>query len=604
MKEEKEVSPIFQSVEKNLQIIIDPITRIEGHMALHVVMDAEKRKISDAHSYATMFRGFEIILEGRDPPDSIFINQRICGVCPVPHAYAAALANDMALNASPPPLATVIRDLTDEAEILYDHPIHLFQLAGPDYSQAVVSKFNSNWIDAAKDYTCEFKDVHGCATIAELMEALNPLSGRLYLYTLKMERHARKLASLLGAKHPHVNTFVPGGVSRTWNANEAEETLSMVFALAGFSKLVVTVWEDMCRFLYDIGYEMVGARPANLLAYGTLDDPEVYDGKYENMTEFGNKRLFPPGVVDKGELITHDLTEIHLGVREFVDHSYYKMWSQEFTKDPIGNPLDAHHPWNKETIPNPVSRSWDGKYSWGMCIRWYDRSGEKHVVEVGPLARIYVSALAGLTNFDSPYSAIKTGGGRVRISLPVTRSELLPSQLWDPMEFEWRVPSFSIGGIAHVNTIERLRARAYNHAYYAACALLNALQMITYMGKGKTEVWTKFERPGFSMGVGLNEAARGALGHWIVVKNGRIHRYQVITPTAWNISPLDPDGEHGPVEQAEIDSPVTESNDPSNWVGVDAMRVVRSYDPCLACTVHMYSGGRLIKKQRFSPISG
>lgn len=586
-----------------IEVILDPITRIEGHMAIHAVMDSDSRKVVEAHSYATMFRGFEIILKGRDPPDAIFINQRICGVCPVPHAYAAAMAEDMALGASPPPLAIVLRNLTDAAEILYDHPIHLFQLAGPEYSAAIVSKFNKAWWEAAKDFTCEHRDVHGKSTMAELMAALNPFEGDIYLYTLKMERHARKLASLLGAKHPHVNTFVPGGVARTWTANEATKVLSMVMALAGFSKLVVRVWDDIARFLYEVGYEWAGARPANMIAYGTIEDPEEYDGKYENMSRWGDKKMLPPGVVYHGELVTHDLKEINLGVRQFVTHSYYDEWSQEFDKDPEGNPLDARHPWNKETIPKPQERDWNGKYSWGTAPRWYDRSGRKYVVEAGPISRIYVSALAGLTNFDSPYSAIHTGGGRVKISLPETKSELLPPSLWEAMDFEWRVPDLSYGGVPYVNTIERLKARAYNHAYYAASALLDVLHMIKYMGEGKTSVWTKFERPEFSMGVGMNEAARGALGHWIVVKNGKIHRYQIITPTAWNISPMDADGDYGPVEEAAVDTPITEDHGtPDNWVGVDPMRVARSYDPCLACTVHLYLGKRLLRKVDHNPI--
>ncbi len=584
-----------------VELILDPITRIEGHMAIHVIMDADERVITDAHSYATMFRGFEIILKNRDPPDSIFINQRICGVCPVPHAYAAALANDMALQTSPPPLATVLRNLTDAAEILYDHPIHLFQLAGPEYSSVIVSKFNKAWWEAASQFTCENRDIHGYNTMAELMAAMAPFKGALYLYTLKMERHARKLASLLGAKHPHVNTFVPGGVARTWTAREAEQALSMVMALAGFSKLVVSVWDDIARFLYEVGYEWAGARPASMIAYGTIEDPEEYDGKYENMSRWGDKRLFPPGVVHEGELLTHDLREVNLGVREFVRYSYYEEWPGEFDKDPMGNTLDKNHPWNKETLPKPQARDWNGKYSWGTTPRWV-KDGRKYVVEAGPIARIYVSALAGLTNFDSPYSSIHTGNGTVRISLPETKSEMLPSELWEPMEFTWEVPSLSKDGIPYVNTIERLRARAYNHAYYAAAALLDILHMIDYMGKGKTSVWEPFQRPKFSMGVGLNEAARGALGHWIVVKDGKIHRYQIITPTAWNISPRDPDGNPGPVESSAIGSPVTEDHGtPDNWVGVDAMRVVRSYDPCLACTVHMYLGNRLLRTAVHGP---
>ncbi|RLE50551.1 MAG: cytochrome C, partial [Candidatus Methanomethylicota archaeon] len=297
------------------ELMLDPITRLEGHAALHAKIDVESKKYVDAHSIAGMFRGFEIILKGRDPPDASFITQRICGVCPVPHAYASVLSLDMALKASPPPLAIILRNLTIAAELLYDHPIHLFQLAGPDYSAVIVKKFNKAWWSAAQLTLCEYRDVHGYATVADLMEALNPLSGGLYLYTLKMERFSRRLASLLGAKHPHVNTFIPGGVARTWGATEAAQAFSMLLTLAGLSKLLVAVWEDLSRFLYDMGYEDAGLRPANLIAYGVMENHESYDASYANMSKWGEDKYMTPGVVINGDLATYDLKEIHRGIR-------------------------------------------------------------------------------------------------------------------------------------------------------------------------------------------------------------------------------------------------------------------------------------------------
>lgn len=581
------------------EMIFDPITRIEGHMAVHAIIDEDAKKVIDGHSYGTMFRGFEIILKGRDPPDSIFINQRVCGVCPVPHAYASALANDMALEATPPPLATALRDLTDSAELLYDHSIHLFQLAGPEYSEVIAKKFNPSWIDKAKNLNCEYGDIHGYSTIYDLMKALNPLSGELYLYTLKLERQARKLAALLGAKHPHVNTFVPGGVARAWGANETEKALSLVFALTGLSKLVVSVWEDLTKFLYDeIGYENVGQREANLISFGTIDDPEAYDAKYEDMSEWGEKRGYTPGVIHKGRLITTDLKKIHLGVRQYIKHSYYDEWETEVTEDPEGNPVAKEHPWNKETKPRPQPRDWNNRYSWGVAPRWFDkRNNESYVAEAGPIARIYASALAGKAYVESPWAEVKTGNGTVKISLPESRSELLKSTLFDAVEFEWKVPRLKLAdGTPAVNTLERNRARAYCHAYYAVTAFKAMYNIISYLGKGQTEMWRPYNKQSDSLGVGLNEAARGALGHWMVVKDGKIHRYQIITPTAWNISPKDDNDRPGPVEEAIKGVPITEENEPNNWVGVDILRVVRSYDPCLACTVHVFKGKSLIKK--------
>ncbi len=571
------------------EIILDPITRIEGHMGVHAVLDDEKRKVVESHCYSTMFRGFEKILVGREPSDAIFITQRICGVCPVVHAYASTLANDMALNAPPPPLAISLRDLTDCAELLYDHAIHLFQLAGPEYSEAILSKFNRSWIDKAREYKCEYKDIHGYSTMYDLLKALNPLEGQLYLYTLKLEREARKLASLLGAKHPHINTFVPGGIARKWGISETEKALSLIFVLAGLAKLTVAVWEDISKFLYDaVNYDEVGIRAANLLCYGTVDDPESYNAKYEDMDLWGEKRLFTPGVVINGELITTKLKEIHLNVRQDISHSYYEKWDKEVDEDLEGNKIAAEHPWNKDTIHKPQSRDWNGKYSWGTAPRWL-KDGELYALEAGPIARLYVSALAGKAVVTSPWAEVRTGNGEIRISLPETKSEMLKLSLVEAREFKWKVPSLKLeDGTPAINTIERNRARAYCHAYYSAISFAVTYNAISFIERGEVNVWKPFTKPKFSMGVGLNEAARGALGHWIIIKDEKIHRYQIITPSAWNISPKDRLDNPGPMEEAIKDTPITEESDPRSWTGIDILRIVRSYDPCLACTVYVF----------------
>lgn len=571
------------------EIFLDPITRIEGHLGIHVIIDINQRKITDAHAIATMFRGWEIILKNRDPPDAIFITQRICGVCPVPHAYASAIAVDMALKTTPPPLSTVLRNLTDAAEILYDHPIQLFQLAGPDFSALEVSKFNPSFYAAAQSYPCEWRSIHGYATIKDIMEAMNPFSGEIYIFTLKMERLARKMASLLGAKHPHVNTFIPGGISRTFSANEAEQLASMVVALAGFSKYVWTIWDDLIKFFYDQGYNVIGEEPVNLIAFGSIEDPEIYDATYENMSDWGRSRLIKPGVIINGNLVESDLKKIHLGVREFVVHSFYNDWETEaeYAEDPEGNELDPRHPWNKETKPAPTNTSFSAKYTWATTPRW-QRGNDIYPMEAGPLARMWTTSLQAM-NISDPFVSITTGNGQITIELPDTRSDLLPPSLWDSMEISWSIPGKS-------TTLERYMARAFCHVYYAASALHDMYLMIDLLNKGKTELWNKFKKPSLSFGVGLNEAARGALGHWVIVKNGRIHRYQIITPTNWNVSPRDPNNNPGPIEQALMGSPVTEETEPDDWVGVDAVRTVRSFDPCLACTVHTYVGGRLVKK--------
>jgi hydrogenase large subunit len=323
------------------------------------------------------------------------------------------------------------------------------------------------------------------------------------------------------------------------------------------------------------------------------------------MNRWGEKRGYTPGIVYRGRLITTDLKEIHLGVRQYVKHSYYDEWEKEITEDPEGNPIAKEHPWNKETKPKPQPRDWNGRYSWGIAPRWFDRrNNESYVVEAGPIARMYASALAGKVHIESPWAEVKTGNGVVRISLPESRSELLKPSLFDAMEFEWKIPKITmVDGTPAVNALERNKARAYCHAYYAAAAFKAMHEIISYLGKGQTEMWRPHNKPSESLGVGLNEAGRGALGHWLVVRDGKIHRYQIITPTAWNISPKDDRDRPGPVEEAMKGVPITEENEPDDWVGVDILRVVRSYDPCLACTVHVFKGRSLIRKVEVTSLS-
>ena len=570
-------------------MILDPVTRIEGHMGVHIVVDTDERRVVEAHSYATMFRGFEIILKGRDPADAVFITPRICGVCSVPHALASAMACDMALKASPPPLAVELRNLAYIAEMIYDNAIHLFQLAGPDYSEKILSKFNREWLEKARDFTCENSDWHGKQTVLELVKGLNPFTGDLYVYALKMEREARKLAALIGAKHPHVNTFVPGGVSRTWRVNEAIRALSILSSLMGLAKLTVKVWEDLSRFLYGLGYSEAGSWHTNLLCYGAIEDSRVYNAEYSEMDDWSIKRVFTPGVVVNGELVTTSLKEINLGVREYCSHSFYSKWRGEFNVDPEGNALSPYHEWNKETIVDAKPKDFNGKYSWGYAPRWEGRNGE-YALEAGPIARLYVSALAGKSKFENKFSSFKSGNREITVELPETRSEEVPSSLRSEATLKWSVPE-------RVNVIERLKARAFNLACYAAAGLEVITRIMELLRRGETALWREFERPGFSMGVGLVEASRGALGHWIVVKNGVIHRYQVVTPTCWNISPMDDKGVKGPLEQALEGTPITEDHgEPEEWVGLDPMRVVRSYDPCLACSVHAHFKGVKVVK--------
>ena len=563
------------------EIFIEPITRIEGHLGVKVDVDTEKKVVVDAYSTGVMFRGFEKIMEGRDPPDAIWISQRICGVCPTPHAVASAEALDMALEAQPPPLAILLRNLADSFEIIYDHVLHWFQLAGPDYSESIVKDRNPTWLREAKEHKTEHRDVHGYSTIGDIMEAMNPLAGHLWLKALSYQKTAKECLTMIAGKYPHLATVVPGGITYRPTIGTVQELIFKFLELVPWVKMVVHIAEDMLSFLKDVGYEKVGVRKANLISYGAADDPEAYDAKYENMGDWGIKREVSPGVVIDGKLVTNNLVEIHLGLNEYVAHSFYDEWDGgEVESDPLGNKVSPNHPWNKDTRPKPEKLDWNSRYSWVTSPRWVYK-GKVHVVETGPIARMWATAASR--------KAEASTGNSVKFTLPRTNIPGISEALNSEMELEWKIPKT-------VNVIERLRARIYYLAYMTYIAHKELLHVLELLKKGDGKVFTEFKRPKWSLGVGLTEAGRGALGHWVIVKDGKIHKYQVVTPSNINASPRDHKGGLGPYEDALIDTPITEEASPDNWDGVDVVRVIRSMDPCLACGVTIFFGDRRVDR--------
>ncbi len=563
---------------KTTAVNIEPMTRIEGHLGVHAEADVEAKRYVDAHCYATMFRGLERILVGREPADAIWITQRVCGVCPTPHAMASVLAVDMAYGAPPPPFAIAVRNLTQMAEEVYDGALGCGILQGPDYSEAITSKFNPDVQAKADETNAPRAGLHGYGTIGDIMRGLNPVSGSLWLSCLAASKVGLKMTSLLGGKHPHVQTFVPGGIAKTVTIGDIESFYALLAQEVAFTKELVSAFDDLLDFLAGAGLDETGVAPANLVSYGMYDDPLAYDARYENMSNWGEKRTLTPGVVIGGELVTTDLVEINVGVNEHVAHSYYdETPSAEMAKDPLGNALGKEHPWNEQTPPRPgKAEDWDGKYSWAKSPRWVDSrnrvDGKSHVLEAGPLARMWIAAKAKKT----PDST----GDSIKFTLPAgtVAGRKVPQEL----PLEWKTPG-------SINALERLRARAYFHAYSAYVAYKTFAAAVDLINKGETKVWNRYRRPRNGIGVGMTEAMRGAVAHWCVMRKGKIHRYQIVTPTGWNVSPRDHLGRPGPYEQAIIDTPITEQAADGKLDGIDVVRAIRSFDPCLACTVHVYS---------------
>ena len=562
---------------------IDPVTRVAGALAIHTVLDLEKKEAVEAHSLAMLFRGYEIILKGRDPRDAIDISSRACGVCGGVHSTVSAMALEQAFGIVPPPLGITVRNLGEVAEMFYDHPLHLGLLAGPDYSTAIVSVTNPELIPIAERTPAPHARVHGFATIKDLMDGFNPLVGKIYLEAIEQTRIARIMCTLMYGKYPHPSTLVPGGVSTTVTTTTFNEYYSNLGKMFDYAKRLCGIWDDILDFFLEQNpaYALVGDRPKNLIQTGIWDDPTAYDATFKNCDAWGNRRYSAPGIILDGKLVTTDLTRINMGIEEFVTHSFYEDWAANgmkqgrFPTDPLGNPLSPYHMWNKETIPRAEGKNFKEKYSWDTAPRW-----DRMSMETGAYGRMWTTALAGNLP-DNPFLT-STGDG-LKIVLP--RYEM------PEMELHWKIPE-------RLNAFERNRGRAYAMAFTAAIGMICLEQAFGYWRKGETAVSTKFTIPKDErMSVGFWEAGRGYLTHHLHIDKGRIVNYQINTPSTWNASPRDPFDNPGPYEEAIVGTPILETMSGDNIKGIDILRAIRSFDPCMPCTTHMDTGHGIITRE-------
>ncbi|HEX2062806.1 MAG TPA: nickel-dependent hydrogenase large subunit [Acidimicrobiales bacterium] len=557
---------------------IDPMTRVAGALAVHTVLDLENRKAVEAHSRAMLFRGYEIILQGRDPRDAIDISSRACGVCGGVHATVSSLAMDMAFGVCPPPLGVEVRNLGEVGEMFYDHPLHLGLLAGPDYSTSLVSVTNPELVTKAERTLAPNGDLHGYRTIKDIMDALNPLTGQIYLEALEWTRVGRIMAMLMLGKFPHPSTLAPGGVTTTISPSSFNEYYTQLGKIFDFCKQIARIWDDLCDFFLEANpaYEEVGRRPVNLIHTGIWDDSAAYDATYANCNTWGKRRWSKPGVIVDGELVTTNLTDVNMGIEEFVEHSFYEDWtksgSPRFRTDPLGNPLSPYHMWNKVTIPRPGGTNFKEKYTWDTAPRWDRRS-----METGAYGRLWTTALAA----DTPENQfIEATGDGLRILMP--RHGLPEDELF------WKVPD-------KLNAFERNRGRAYAMAFTAAVGMNCMLRALEYWRRGETRVHTPYKVPKDErVAAGFWEASRGYLTHHLHMDRGRLLNYQINTPSTWNAAPRDPFGTPGPYEQAILGTPILESVPDDQVKGIDILRSIRSFDPCMPCTTHMDTGKGVI----------
>ncbi len=503
------------------RIVIDPITRIEGHMKMETVV--EKGVVKDARSSGMLFRGIELILRGRDPRDAQRITQRICGVCPTSHCTAATLNLDSAFGIADkiPDNGRIIRNLILGSAHIADHILHFYHLAALDYVDvAKVAKYegNSPTLNSIKSFIQRGElapFVPRYEGDYRLPQAVNTQAVAHYVEAFNMRRKGQEMLSIFGGKMPHNMTIVPGGVTEVptvdkiasflWRLNELRDFIDNVYIPDVLA--VAEVYSD---------YFEIGKGCGNLLSYGSYE----LDGKEADLTK--RKRLFQRGLVSTDlKLEKLDPTKI----TEEVKHSWY------------ADRTTGRKPTEGETEPQPGKK---GAYSWLKAPRYDGR-----VCEVGPLARLAATYASGNPTVKS------------LVDSTLARFKAPPSAL------------FSVLG--------RHAARALGIKYIADSMPAWLLEL-----KPGEPVYVQYELPAEARGMGLVDAARGALGHWIEIKDKKIANYQCVVPTTWNGSPRDDRGQPGPIEQAIIGTKVKDEANP-----VEIVRIIRSFDPCIACAVHM-----------------
>ena len=575
------------------ELFLDPITRIEGHLGVRVIVDENTGAIDpdSVRAFTTMYSGFEVFLRGRPPEDAIHITSRICGVCGASHANAATVANDMAYGVSPTPLGIALRNMAFAmTDHIYDQSLILNMLGGPDYSEMVVSKMTpSVWEEAKKYDDLTFVDIHGYKTIADIMKDLNPITGKIWKLTVKYQRIAREAGVLIYGRHAHPSTLIPGGISTDLTNADYLFTayLGRLVHLTAWIKFITAIWHDLWKFFtYAVGlpdgreYEFERPSWKNvpkdsyiysgltyyepiLVSAGLFDEPEgpyVECGAYKSAEDFyacmdnvARERLIPLAMIYKGEAVSQNYSDINVSEIEHPMHTFFEDWKGKqpvlADKDPRGTPIHygkfdvAYHPWNMMVILAPQKLSWDGKYTWITHIRKiWPKVFEISPYEVGPYARMYVLAYVGKKLENIAGAGFEAGGGKIKVWLPRSASTVamgdLPAGTWSEVEMEFEIPPFS-------STINRVYTRAVSLAVVTVAAWYNLIKAMTLYKKAKeggqaiqtSRDWRGRGMGRRTLGCGFLEAPRGMVAHWLVQENQKLLNYQVHAPTTPNASP-------------------------------------------------------------------
>jgi hydrogenase large subunit len=566
------------------RVVVDPVTRIEGHLRCEVNLD-ENNVIRNAVSSGTMWRGLEVILKGRDPRDAWAFCERICGVCTGTHALVSVRAVEDAAGIEIPSNANIIRNLMQLCLYAHDHLVHFYHLHALDWVDVVsalkadpkatseLAQSISSWPLSSPGY---FRDIQNrlkafveSGQLGPFMNGYwgnpayklppeaNLMAVAHYLEALDFQKEIVKIHTIFGGKNPHPNWLVGGmpcsiNVSSTGAVGAINmERLNMVSriideTIAFIDQVYVPDLQAIASFYKDWLYGG-GISGMNVLSYGEFPDRA---NDYS-----ANSMLMPPGAIINGDLSTvHDVdVRDPEQIQEFVTHSWYK----------YGDETKGLHPWQGVTEPQFVlgaktvghkthiqALDESAKYSWIKAPRW-----RGHAMEVGPLARYIIGYAKNMPEFKEPVDKLLSDLGGLPIS-------------------------------ALFSTLGRTAARGLEASWSAHQMKRSYNQLIANIKAGDTATanMTRWDPKtwGEVKGVGIGEAPRGALGHWVIIKDGKIDNYQAVVPTTWNASPRDPTGQIGAYEAALLNTPVAIADQP-----LEILRTLHSFDPCLACSTHV-----------------
>ncbi|HMB39473.1 MAG TPA: nickel-dependent hydrogenase large subunit [Wenzhouxiangellaceae bacterium] len=562
-------------------VVVDPVTRIEGH--LRIEAETEQGKITRALSSGTMVRGLEIILKDRDPRDAWVFAQRICGVCTLVHGIASIRAVEDALKIEIPPNAQLIRNLMIGAQYVHDHVMHFYHLHALDWvdvvsalkaDPAATSGLAQSISGYAKSSPGYFRDVQ--KQVKDFVEAgqlgifakgywghpayklppeANLMAVAHYLEALEWQREVAKLHAIFGGKNPHPNLVVggspvgisvhasEGGVGQTSvNTSGLQQVKNIIELMKSFvDQVYVPDTLAIGGFYKDWFKPFHGEGVGNFLCYGDFPADGIW--RTENL-------LIPRGVILDRDLSTLHEVDLHAEdeIQEFVSHAWY---------DYEGGKDQGLHPYDGETKfaydgPAPPYKNLDGdsSYSWLKSPRWRGKA-----MEVGPLARVLTLYAAG----HEPTREL-AGMALGKLDLPLEAM-------------------FSTGGRLASRTLEsKIIADEMSTWFDSLMANINAGDTRTH----NNEMWEPGTWPKEARGAGYMEAPRGALGHWIVIKDEKIANYQAVVPSTWNAGPRDSEGQPGPYEASLVGHELADPEQP-----IEILRTIHSFDPCLACAVHV-----------------